>query len=195
MTAFVAALAACVSILSNAHDDPIDPQRIDARRLDEAVRHYANEARGGVGLPCLAEDEALRDAAEGHAQDMAEKGFFSHASPVRGRKTMADRLKAAGAEYRVAGENLYQTQLFAFGDRPFYVLDQKRCRFSFTPDGPPVARHTYRSLARTAVDAWMESPGHRKNLLMPEAVRGGHGAAIRRSENCGDLYVVQNVAG
>ena len=52
--------------------------------------------RHKAGLPVLLIDVKLCLAARGHSQDLHEKGFFSHLSPVPGKATPGDRSRLAG---------------------------------------------------------------------------------------------------
>ena len=67
--------------------------------------------------------------AKAKSQDMANLGYFSHTSPTYG--SPFDQMRAAGIQYRAAGENIAQGQR--------------------TPE--------------QVVNAWMNSPGHRANIL------------------------------
>ena len=64
-----------------------------------------NYLRMFVGLEALILDPKLCEASRGHSQDMAEKGFFAHESPVPGKKTPWDRAAKAGTT--ASGENIY----------------------------------------------------------------------------------------
>lgn len=104
----------------------------DPSGLRAAIRQCANRERAKAGLPALAADVTLDRAAEGHAEDMAARHFFSHDTP-EGR-TPWDRIKAAlqGAEpFMVMGENI----AMGFAD------------------------------ADATCVGWMNSPGHRANIL------------------------------
>ena len=67
-----------------------------------------NLTRNLLGLPALAIDLALCEAAREHSQDMERLKFFSHQSPVPGKTTPADRAKLAGTT--ASGENIYAGQ-------------------------------------------------------------------------------------
>lgn len=184
-----------LSPLGPEHRTQIEGDWFDPWLLDEAIRHYTNLERCGRGLTALSTDEGLVRVATGHSEDMVRFGFFDHESPARGRRTLGDRMTAGGVTYRGAGENIFLTSLMAFGERSFYVIDQRRCRFSHSPEGPIIRRHSYDSLAREVVEGWMNSPGHRANILKPGWRRIGHGMAYRRDDRfCGRLYVTQNFA-
>lgn len=76
--------------------------------LPEAERRgirELNEWRLLLDQSALEIDPKLCDAGRGHSQDMAEKGFFDHTSPIPGKRTPSDRAKAAGTSG--SGENIY----------------------------------------------------------------------------------------
>ena len=75
----------------------------------------------------------------------------------------------------------------------FYRLpEQKGGGFSYTPNGPPIAHHTYRSFAVSLLDQWMASKGHRGNILSKHPSLFGAGCVIHLSSSGMDkLYCVQ----
>ena len=70
------------------------------RRMFEDV----NATRARAALPALAEDSRLDEIAVEHAMDMAENGYFGHAS--RDGQTPFDRMAKANIAFTYAGENL-----------------------------------------------------------------------------------------
>jgi uncharacterized protein YkwD len=70
------------------------------RQLFNAV----NQERKAHGLPSLAYDEALANAARKHAKRMAEQGTISHQFP--GEPSLPSRAKAAGAHFTWLSENV-----------------------------------------------------------------------------------------
>lgn len=82
-----------------------------ARQLEaEELRgvEYLNLLRIRLGLGVLAVDLRLTDASRDHSSDMVTVGFFSHESPVPGKKTFGDRVArfktSAHAENIAAGQ-------------------------------------------------------------------------------------------
>jgi uncharacterized protein YkwD len=63
-----------------------------------------NKERTSRGLKPLVMDEKLREVARAHSKDMFARGYFAHNDPDG--KDPFDRMKAAGINYLVAGENL-----------------------------------------------------------------------------------------
>ncbi len=114
-----------------------------------------NRDRAANGLPALKANSQLTLLARNYAQDMINRGFFSHYNPEG--QSPFDRMKQAGISYKYAGENL--------------------------------AVNT--SVASAEV-AFMESSGHRANILSPNFTEVGIGVARNAK---GQVYVVQEFIG
>ena len=101
---------------------------------------------------------------------MARAGQVTHENPNAG--SIVERARLAGmSQPAFIAENVAS----AFGRRyrsgeKFYVREENgRKIYSYEPNGPPIAMHTYLSFARALVDSWMDSPGHRRNILAKDA--------------------------
>ncbi len=70
----------------------------------ENIINLTNTTRKSLGFSELKANLLLTQAAQAKANDMAEKGYFSHTSPDG--KLPWDFMKQAGYEYIMAGENL-----------------------------------------------------------------------------------------
>lgn len=79
---------------------PVAGLNADEQRMLELV----NQERVKAGLKPLQIDMALVRLARLKAQDMIDRGYFSHTSPTYG--SPFDMMRAAGVQYRYAGENL-----------------------------------------------------------------------------------------
>lgn len=108
--------------------DECSAQGIFSQEKEEVCR-YTNSNRYYNGDQGIQLDARLNRIAQEFAEDMANRGYFSHYSP-EGRD-MRDRLREGGVRYAWAGENIAM--------------------------GSPTAK--------TVVRRWMESPGHRRNIL------------------------------
>jgi uncharacterized protein YkwD len=83
----------------------IKPKKLVVNGQDEQVMiRLVNEERKSRGLRVLEMDEALRQVARKHAQDMWERQYFAHVNPD-GHDPF-DRLKADSITFITAGENL-----------------------------------------------------------------------------------------
>ena len=76
-----------------------------------------NADRNANGLPSLKVNTKLVALAERYAQDMINRGYFSHYDP-EGRSPF-DRMQQAGIMYRTAGENLAINSSVAAAEKAF----------------------------------------------------------------------------
>jgi uncharacterized protein YkwD len=95
-----------------------------------------NQIRAQHGLTTLADNAQLTAAAAGHSADMVANGFFDHTTPVAG--TFVERVIGAG--YAGADDAWTLGENLAWGTG-----------VNATPAG--------------MINAWLNSPGHRDNLL------------------------------
>lgn len=71
---------------------------------EEKMVSLVNNERQKAGLAPLTTDLLLRNVARSHSMDMLRNGYFAHKSPSG--EMPYDRLIAAGANFRLVGENL-----------------------------------------------------------------------------------------
>ncbi len=154
-------------------------QKIDYALLSAALFFESNLQRAKNRMEPFLYSPALREAAFGHAKDMAEKDFHSHVNPEDPKKrTLAERLDLVGIRRCAMSENV----AFVPGRKyPITKVSNSGGEIDVDTENVPPA-HTYASFARQVVETWMASPGHRKNLL-PDQVRYlGCGAYYYRKE-------------
>jgi uncharacterized protein YkwD len=165
---------------------PIVFERVDLNLLSAAIFHETNRQRANQKLSPLAFDSAARRAANLQAQIMAKTGDVSHENPGHPQyETLSKRLTSVGLAPRFAAENLAYTFAVQYrsGDRVYVREENGHKIFSHKPDGPPLASHTYISFAKSVVDQWMNSPGHRQNLLHREPTFLGVGCRPATGES------------
>ncbi|WP_169308915.1 CAP domain-containing protein [Paracoccus gahaiensis] len=132
--------------------------------LREAALERTNASREEADLGALTRSDVLDDAAQGHAADMLERNFYDHVSPEG--ETPFDRFLAAGGNsWAVSGENI------------------ATCTGCAAP--PDVDR------VDAFHDGWMQSPGHRENILSDGFDSFGFGIAGAGST----VYAVQTFSG
>jgi uncharacterized protein YkwD len=153
-----------IKILSNQ----INFNNINYPLLHAAIFFQTNRQRELNGLPTLRYHHSLETAAFDHAKDMKTYKFFSHTSVVPGKENLADRISQAGFTGSMLGENIAITFGIAYkAGTPVYTPDQNAGYFSYEYQGDPIPPHTYLSFAKEIVTQWMNSPGHRENILNP----------------------------
>jgi uncharacterized protein YkwD len=128
-----------------------------------AILCLHNQVRAQHKLPALRENKRLRKAAVGHSKDMVRDGFFEHTTPEG--VTMVDRILRA--KYVREDQGWALGENLAWGTGAF---------------GTP----------RGAIDAWMDSPGHRANLLRKTYREVGIGVVlgVPVSDAAGATYTV-----
>jgi uncharacterized protein YkwD len=112
------------------------PTADNLAQIRAAVLCLHNQTRAAKGLPLLRENAKLDKAAFGHSDDMVAEGYFDHTTP--GGVTFVDRILGAHYVKRSDGWTLGENLAWGTGDLS-------------TPDG--------------VMTSWMNSPGHKANIL------------------------------
>lgn len=131
-----------------------DGGSIDLNAAEKKLLKLHNEARTQRELEPLCPQPTLTEAARAHSEDMVEEDYFAHASP--GGETLGERLK----------------------------------RFGYTPEGygywkvgGNIAWHSGPEAKPEAMfEGWMDSPGHRANILDEDFRQIGIGTHSGRYE-------------
>ena len=154
-----------------------------------------NDERAEAGLRPLEHDAVISDIARKHSEQMVTQGL-SHT--VAGRDP-TDRALAAGYDCRAYhGDGSYSYGLSE------NIAEQPRVR-NWVGTGsnwgkykwnPTVYHADAEAAARNLVRGWMNSPGHRANILDRDLRRIGVGVAVKLSDQYGwtleTLYATQN---
>jgi uncharacterized protein YkwD len=114
----------------------LEATRENLSEIRTAILCLHNQVRAEHGLPSLRENKRLRKAAVAHSKDMVKDGFFEHTTPEG--TTMVDRILRA--------KYVREDQGWALGENLAWGTGSL---------GTP----------RGAIKAWLDSPGHRANLL------------------------------
>ena len=109
----------------------------NSAELEQTIHEEVNHRRRFHGLETLPFDHHLVGIARAHSCDMACRDFFAHESPDG--MTPADRYRRMGHDPRPVGENI-----------------SKRY---------PTSGSSTDKIATRVVDGWMNSQGHRENIL------------------------------
>ncbi|MCD6501283.1 CAP domain-containing protein [bacterium] len=76
----------------------------EIRPLEDEMFDMINSDRADSGLGALVENDALRQVARDHSEDMYLRDFFDHVNPDG--ESPADRADNAGIDYVIIGENI-----------------------------------------------------------------------------------------
>ncbi len=173
--------------------ESLDMEHVDADLMSAAIFHETNKRRAENHLPALRHLAKLDAAAAMHAKDMAEGGWLEHENPNDTKKrTPRDRVKLAGLDPSFIAENIATEFAIKYeSGKPYYPMGNGNA--SSTPNGPAIPHHTYVSFAKALLDDWMNSPGHRQNILSSEAKSLGTAAypAKAKDDEIPQFYAAQ----
>jgi uncharacterized protein YkwD len=151
VAAALAALALCAPAAASADDcagADVVPAADNLAVVSQATLCLLNQQRAANGVPALAQNAKLTNASAGYSQRMVDEAFFAHEAPDG--DTLVDRLTGAG--YAV-DDALVVGENIGWGQGQL-------------------------ASARSMVQAWMASPGHRANLLSGDYTEVGLGVVL-----------------
>ena len=160
----------------------LSQRNIDSEELEKLTHSLINQERVKRGLAALKWDEEIAAIARNHSVDMGVENYFSHVNPSgqdatdRGASAGYDCIKDYGSYYTFGlGENIHQGWLFSSvthinGAAIYNWLSQE-------------------DISARAVNGWMQSQGHRENILKDSYDRAGIGIAITSE---GKVFMTQN---
>lgn len=164
----------------------INPAAFDEELLAAAIFHETNARRVELELPALKFHPQVRDAALAHAKHLAKHKYLSHGTPEKDQNTTpSERLAAQGLQVGFSAENVaFNFAIQLESGRPFHTREEGgRPVYSYEAGGRPLPRHSYTTFAEAILKQWMESPGHRQNIVAKDAEFLGVGSALSKSEN------------
>ncbi len=141
---------------------PLPAEKTQVQKIEEALHALINAERAKAGLSALSYDAELADMARLHSQDMLAQNYFDHTG-LDGC-SMSCRFKNIGYQYRAIGENIYMMR--GYDDL----------------SADAVAEHI--------VEGWMQSPGHRENILHADFATEGLGVAAEGDS----IYATEDLA-
>jgi uncharacterized protein YkwD len=126
-----------------------EPSRSTENEVERSVLCLLNLERTTRGLGRLRSNGRLADAATGHSRDMVRRRYFSHVSPGGG--TMGERIRETGYIGRARSYTIGENLAWGTGElaSPLKI-----------------------------VEAWMRSPGHKRNMLHAAFEEVGIGLAL-----------------
>ena len=80
--------------------------KLSARQVRGAFVCLINVERTRFGLPPLQQNRKLTTAAQGYANDMVKRDYFSHDAPAPNRSTPIQRITRAGYKWAAWGESI-----------------------------------------------------------------------------------------
>ena len=178
----------------------VGQQLLDPREIERWVIDFTNAERRKAGLSLFGEDAAISKIARMHSQNMARLDMFDH---TIGGKGPTDRALDNGYDCRAYlpdGSYTYGLSENIF-ERPRVTLWIGTSRlFGLSASyRPEIFDEDSEAMAYGLVEGWMNSPGHRTNILDGESRRIGVGVAIMQMERYGYVdeivFATQNFSG
>lgn len=152
----------------------IDFDNIDYALLNAAIFFETNRQRVLNGVAPGKYAVALEKIAFEHSYDMVKLEFFSHTSVIPEKADMSDRMASVGISNSAGAENIAITFGIEYeAGRSVYTPSTNGSRyFSYEYKGAPILPSTYNMFAKSALVQWMNSAGHRANILNGYAFMG-----------------------
>ncbi|MCU0323853.1 MAG: CAP domain-containing protein [Spirosomaceae bacterium] len=165
---------------STAANEKINPQSPNFGLLNAAIFHATNEAREQNRLPIFKYHEILEKSSDNHAQYLLKIGQLSHTG--QNNSSPHERIMKLTNEFMGYAENIADFPLL---DSPSsFCLERKtngEYRYFDCKSRQEYQTYSYWKYARTVVNGWMNSPGHRMNIL--DSKLQYLGCAVRLSPN------------
>lgn len=136
-------------------------EEVLAAQIELGIHNRINEERKKAGLPALILNTTLSDLARAHSKDMLLNNYFTH-TDASGCSSSC-RITNAGYLWSAAGENIYMMSGYTI---------------------------TIEKAVEMVVLGWMESPGHRANILSTAFTEEGIGIVFEGTK----LYATQDFA-
>jgi uncharacterized protein YkwD len=152
------------------------PPEIDISQLEQDIHELITQKREEQGLSFMNWDDEITEVARYHSEDMANNDYLDHIN-LEGEDA-GDRLEKNGVYYYSSyGENIALSDLI---ESKLIDEEGNLVQINFK---------NQTELARDVVDSWMDSHGHRENILTKKFDMTGIGVA--RSLNKTKYYVTQ----
>lgn len=129
---------------------PPEPTSDIASLIEQEVLAQTNAERAKDGLSPLLHDATLANIARAHSADMIENDYFSHED--RSGCSSSCRANAAGYRWSTIGENIYMMSGY---------------------------KQSPEQAASMIVQGWMNSTGHRANMLREAFTNAGVGVSMQ----------------
>ena len=161
---------------------------IDPSSLETRIHQLINVQRQQSGLSTLSYDSFLSDIARGHSYDMSLRNFFEHTNP----DGMDARARGEWAGYPcVRDYETYYTEGISENIAMVYRYDTYKNLIA--PNGTVMETvyywNTEEYIANKVVTGWMNSEGHRNNILDFHFQQEGIGVAFA-PDNA--IYITEN---
>jgi uncharacterized protein YkwD len=162
---------------------------VDIDLLDASIFWVTNVERKKYNLQLFKFHDKLAQTAMLHSNQMKLHDFFSHENSFDTRyKTLTDRINVVNDHsfkgFMCWGENIADIPVIKANEN-FSIENRNGVLHYFATNGSEILPYSYHEFAKVVVNVWMNSPGHRKNILNPEFKYLGCGNAYYEKKDSG----------
>jgi uncharacterized protein YkwD len=184
-------------------NQPIDARNPNYELLNAAIFHATNQARESHGLKPFLYSEALYKVAKQHSEAMILENFYSHINSKNpSLKNPLNRIQIQTKEFMEMAENIAQYDILSgfqkYCPEKSKVFNSEYDYFKCQTN-TIMPMFTYWDYAELVVNAWMNSTGHRENILNPRLKYIGCAAYLSekpyQSQRCPFARLTQNFGG
>ena len=176
----------------------LHPDCLNRDLLERTIIYFTNREREKHRLRTCTYNEKLREAARSHSEEMVRRRYFAHQSPIPENRELLDRIDKTGIpmDNTIMGENIGVDYFLKIAGVHYYkTYSQGKIVYISVDTEEPIGYQSYRDFAKSMVDNWMKSPGHRENILNEKFDRIGIGVAVGEYKGFDAIYVTQNFIG
>lgn len=148
-------------------NQPIDFKNFNYPLLNAAIFYETNRMRIKYNREPFFYSRALEKAAFLHSKDMVERDFFGHENPFDAEKqTPSQRMALYGITEGYRAENVAIVFGIQYQPRSALIPPEDESKiFRDFKTGEIIKNHTYISFGEAVVEGFMQSTGHRANIL------------------------------
>lgn len=149
--------------------------------LNYAIYEKTNALRARKSLSALVYSKDLSVVCSLHSTQMKKYDFFSHTNPYNPLlKDVKDRISYFNLTFSKVTENIADVPFLNFRGEQKYKFKKINNQFLFfsTKTGKQFFDHDIDSFSDYVLDSWMNSTGHRKNILDKSVTYLGCGAVL-----------------
>jgi len=149
--------------------------------LNAAVFWFTNIERRKHHVKQFRFHGKLRQTAILHSEQMKIHNFFDHENAFDARyATLTDRIESVEDDsfkgFMSWGENIADYPVIKANEM-FTIENRNGATHLYSTNGKEIFPYSYYEFAKVVVDGWMNSPGHRANILNPDFEYLGCGCA------------------
>ncbi len=190
----IISLLLSINSFSNTTRDIGPEKKLNISLLNKNIIFYTNIQRVKAGLVPLAYDPILEKAANWQSNYCRDIGSLRHSSSIPHMSNPGKRIKHFGGDWNIYGENV--TVNFSTNTEGKSFYNRSDSKGNYKDYGKHIIYwRNERQMAFKMVDAWMRSPGHRRNILTKYFYSMGAGSAKGKYSTVKSYYGTQVFVG